>query len=130
MGYRRVPTIYTLDSIPEEDGLIVRMSSIRLGKMRRLMVLTGDDSADDAAMGEILDLFQTSLVSWNLEDYETGAPVPTTREGVEEQEIELIMRIVSAWMEEMTGTDGPDDLGKGSTDGGKFPGRLPTMELL
>ncbi|HKZ21165.1 MAG TPA: hypothetical protein VJQ57_13775 [Acidimicrobiia bacterium] len=130
MGYRRVPTVYTLDSIPEEEGLIVRMTSIRLGKMRRLMTLTADDKADDAAMGEILDLFQQSLVSWNLEEFEDGTPVPTTREGVEDQEVELIMRIVGAWMDEMTGTDGPDDLGKGSTGGGKFPGRPLTMEAL
>lgn len=130
MGYRRVPTIYTLDSIPGEDGLIVRMSSIRLGKLRRLMALTSDDTADDEATGQILDLFAESLVSWNLEDFETGLPVPTTKEGVEDQEIELVMRIVGAWMDRMTGTDGPGDLGKGSTDGEKFPGRPLTMEAL
>jgi hypothetical protein len=130
MGYRRVPTIYTLDSIPEEDGLIVRMSSIRLGKLRRLMVLTSDDKADDEATGQILDLFQENLVSWNLESFEDGAPIPTTTEGIEDQEIELIMRIVGAWMDVMTGTDGPGDLGKDSTDGEKFPGRPLTMEAL
>lgn len=130
MGYRRVPTIYTLDSVREEEGLIVRMASIRLGKMRRLMALTSDSAADDDGITEILNLFGESLISWNLEDFETGAPVPTTREAIEEQEIELVMRIVEAWMERMTGTDGPADLGKGSTDGEKFPGRPLTMEAL
>lgn len=130
MGYRRIPTVYTLDSIPEEDGLVVRMSSIRLGKLRRLMKLTADSSAGDEGVGEILDLFQESLVSWNLEEYETGAPIPTSKEGVEEQEVELIMRIVESWMDRMTGSDGPGDLGKGSTSGGQFPGLPLTMEAL
>lgn len=130
MGYRRVPTIYTLDSIPEEEGLVVRMSSIRLGKLRRLMALTADESAGDESVGEILDLFGESLISWNLEDFETGAPVPTTKDAIEEQEIELVMRIVEAWMERMTGSDGPGDLGKGSISGGQFPGRPLTMEAL
>jgi hypothetical protein len=105
------------------------MTSIRLGKLRRLMKLT-DDNTDDGAVGEILDLFQENLVSWNLEDYDTGAPVPTTIEAIEDQEIELIMRIVEAWMDQMTGTDGPGDLGKDSTSGEKFPGRPLTMEAL
>ena len=128
MGYRRVPTIHTLDSIREEEGLVVRMASIRLGKMRRLMQLTSEE--EDGGIEEILDLFQHSLVSWNLEDFETGAPVPANREGIDAQEIELIMRIVEAWMNVMTGTDGPGDLGKDSTSGEKFPGRPLTMELL
>lgn len=129
MGYRRVPTIYTLDEVKDEKGLIVRMASIRLGKLRKLMELTADDSNDDG-VGGILDLFTESLVSWNLEDFETGAPVPTSRTAVEDQEFDLIMKIVEAWMERMTGTDGPGDLGKGSIDGEKFPGRPLTMEAL
>lgn len=130
MGYRRVPTIYTLDDIPEEDGLIVRMSSIRLGKLRRLMQLTSSEDSDDEATGQILDLFQESLVSWNLEDFEDGLPVPTTMVGVEDQEVELIMRIVGAWMDRMTGTNGPGDLGKDSISGEKFPGAPVMMEAL
>lgn len=130
MGYRRVPTIYTLDAVPEEEGLIVRMASIRLGKLRKLLALTADETADDAAIEEILTLFQGALISWNLEDFETGEPVPTTREAVDDQEIELIMRVVGSWLDAMTGSDGPGDLGKGSTSGGQFPGRPLTMEAL
>ena len=130
MGYRRIPTIYTLDTIKEEEGLVVRMSSIRLGKLRRLMKLTADDGADDGGIGEILDMFRENLVSWNLEEFEDGSPVPTSKEAIEEQEVELIMRIVEAWMDRMTGTDGPGDLGKDSTSGEKFPGRPLTMEAL
>jgi len=128
MGYRRIPTIHTLDSIPDEEGLVVRMSSIRLGKLRRLMQLTSDDSGD-GGVGEILDLFQESLVSWNLED-EDGSPVPTTMEGIESQDFDLVMRVVESWMDRITGSDGKNDLGKDSTFGESFPGRPLTMEAL
>lgn len=128
MGYRRIPTIYTLDAIPEEEGLVVRMASIKLGKLRRLMKLTSDENSDDGGVEEILDLFQANLISWNLEDFETGEPVPTSKDAVEDQEIELVMRIVEQWMDHMTGT--PGDLGKDSTSGEKFPGQPLTMEAL
>jgi hypothetical protein len=130
MGYRRIPTIHTIDNIEGEEGLVVRMSSIRLGKLRRLMALTDEESGGENSITEILTLFQENLVSWNLENFEDGTPIPATMEGVETQEADFILNIVSAWMDRMTGTDGPNDLGKGSTDGGQFPGRPLTMEAL
>ena len=130
MGYRRTPTIHTIDDIEGEEGLIVRLASVRLGKLRRLMRLTADESADDAGMDELLTLFQESLISWNLEDFEDGSPVPTTMAGVEAQEIDFIMKVIGAWMDRLTGTDGPDDLGKDSIAGGQFPGQPLTMEAL
>lgn len=129
MGYRRIPTIHTIDDIEGEEGFVVRMGSIRLGKLRRMMQLTSDESADDEGMEEMLTLFQQALVSWNLED-ESGNPVPTTMEGIEDQEIDFIMTIIGEWMNRLTGTDGPGDLGKGSTGGEKFPGQPLTMEAL
>lgn len=129
MGYRRIPTIYTFDSIPGEDGLIVRMKSIRFGKLRKLLVLTDDDSADETAVTEIVKLVAESLVSWNLEE-EDGTPVPATFEGLDDQELDFIMKLVDAWTDRMTGSDGPGDLGKDSTSGEKFPGQPLTMEAL
>lgn len=129
MGYRRIPTIYTFDNIPDEDGLIVRMKSIRFGKLRRLIALTDDDEADDVAITEIVQLMAESLVSWNLED-EEGNPVPANEEGLCDQDLDFIMKIVDAWTDRLTGSDGPNDLGKDSTDGGKFPGRPLMMEAL
>lgn len=129
MGHRRIPTIYTFDQIPDEDGLIVRMKSIRFGKLRRLIALTDDDSADEMAIEEIVQLMAESLVSWNLED-ENGVPVPANAEGLDDQDLDFIMKIVDAWTSRLTGSDGPGDLGKGSTDGGKFPGQPLTMEAL
>lgn len=124
MGYKKVPVIHTLNSIKDEDGLIVRLKSISFGKVRQLIRLT--DSEDDSSMDEIAKMFLASLVSWNLED-EDG-PVPTTIEAVEEQDFDFIMKIVHAWLDTMTGTG--EELGKDSSGGEKFPGRPLTMELL
>lgn len=127
MGYRRVPTIYTLDKVRGEEGLIVRLKAIKIGKMRKLMQLTSSDDTANEGLAQILDLLQEALVSWNLED-EQGQPVPATPEGVEDQESELILRIVETWMDQMTGVT--PELGKDSSSGASFPGRPLTMEAL
>jgi len=121
MGYRKVPTIYTLDDINGEDGLIVRMKGIRVGKLRRLISNDSDDN-----VGEVLDLLLEGLVSWNLED-ENG-PVPMTLEGLESQELPMITAIVDSWTDKVTGVS--DELGKDSPAGEKFPGQPLTMEAL
>lgn len=128
MGYRKVPTIYTLDEIEDEPGLVVRMKAIKIGKLRKL---TAASSGDDDEIGDNLDVMfgvlLEGLVSWNLED-EAGNPVPPTLEGLEDQELSLVMNIIRAWTEKASGVD--DDLGKDSPAGGKFPGRPLTMEAL
>lgn len=126
MGYRRVPTIYTLDKIPGEDGLIVRIKTISFGKVRRLIKLMGDDSGDDDIMGEINAQLARNLVSWNLEGEE--GEVPATAEGIDDQDFDLVLKIVNSWLDAITGVT--EDLGKGSSSGEKFPGQPLTMEAL
>lgn len=128
MGYRKVPTIYTLDKIPDEDGLVVRMKAIKIGKIRKLVRLLGlDDDQMLEALDELFSLLSEGLVSWNLED-EDGAPVPTGMEGIEELELPFLLKVLNCWLENMTGVD--EDLGKGSPSGESFPGRPLTMEAL
>lgn len=125
MGYRRVPVIHTLDEIEGEEGLVVRVKSISFGKVRRLLKLMDDDTAD--VMDEISAQLVEALVSWNLED-EDEQPVPATAEGIEGQDFGLVMAIVNTWLSKITGVD--DDLGKGSPSGPQFPGQPVTMEAL
>lgn len=124
MGYRKTPTIYTLASIKGEDGLIVRMKAIRVGRLRKLMRVVSDD---DSQIDEMFELLLEGLVSWNLED-ENGVPVPTTMEGLEDLEMPTVLGILTEWLENMTGPS--EDLGKGSPAGAQFPGRPLTMEAL
>ena len=127
MGYRRVPVIYTLDKIPDEEGLVVRMKTISFGKVRRIIALMDDETGDDSVMDEISDQVSKALVSWNLED-EDGAEVPATGEGMEGQDFDLVLKIVNSWLDAITGVS--KDLGKDSSSGEKFPGQPLTMEAL
>lgn len=123
MGYQKIPTIYTMTQI--EDGLIVRMKAIRIGRLRNLMKAVTKE--DDESLDEMFSLLLEGLVSWNLED-ENGQPVPTTMEGIEQQELPFILKILTTWLDNMTGVD--QELGKGSPSGVTFPGRPLTMEAL
>lgn len=134
MGHRKVPTIYTLTEIKGEEGAVVRMKAIKIGKLRKLMRVISVDEKDmtPAMLDEIFSLLLEGLVSWNLE-YEQGhekegQPLPTTMEGVDELELTTLMNILNEWLENMTGVD--DELGKGSPSGENFPGRPLTMEAL
>lgn len=127
MGYRRIPTIYTLDKIKGEDGLVVRMKGISFGKVRRLIALLDGDTGNDAVMGAISDQLVANLVSWNLED-ERGVPVPETAQGIDDQDFDLILKIIENWLDQITGPDA--ELGKGSPSGASFPGQPLTMEAL
>lgn len=125
MGYRKIPTIHTLDEIEGETGLVVKIKSIKFGKVRRLMALADEDT--DESLTEMFDQLLENLVSWNLED-EHGTPVPMTKEGLEDQETDFIMTILDSWIEKMTKPSA--DLGKDSSSGPQFPGRPVTMEVL
>lgn len=130
MGYRKVPTIYELTFEGGDlDGLVVKMKSIKLGRIRRMVAITSREasSATEGEIEEMLAVFEEGLVAWNLED-EDGTPVPETREGIEDQEADFILQILSKWLDALTGV--PRDLGKGSTSGSPSPVEFPTMDLL
>ena len=128
MGHKRVPTIYTLDKIEGQEGLIIRLKGLRVGKLRRLVaIMESEERGMTEVLGELTDLLTESAVSWNLEE-EDGTPVEFDREGVEELELAQLMSLVGAWIDAMTGVS--EELGKDSTSGGKFPGQPLTMEAL
>jgi hypothetical protein len=128
MGYRKVPTVYHLTfADPEYDGLEVVMTSIKIGKIRKLMRVLDEEGRTQEQMDEMFNLIDEGLVSWNLED-ENGQPVPTTVAGIEDQELQFILDILETWLDGMTGVN--DDLGKGSSSGETFPVELPTMDTL
>lgn len=128
MGYKKVPTIHTLDSIDGEDGLVVRLKSVSFGKVRRLLKLV-EGSDEQEVMNELVVSLERAIVSWNLED-EDG-PVGTDLASIEAQEFDFVLKIINTWLDKMTGVSSADgDLGKGSPSGESFPGRPLTMEAL
>lgn len=135
MGYRKQTTLYHL-TFPEFDGLEITAKSLSTGDLMRIMKtaaqLTGDASERPGetraqAVEDMLRRFSKALVSWNLED-EDGEPVPATYQGVEDQELPFVLRIIEAWTEAVAGV--PDDLGKVSPSGPQFPEvSLPMVAL-
>jgi hypothetical protein len=130
MGFTRVPTIYTLENVDGSEGFTVRMKSLRIGEMRKLMATldsTDDDQSLNDSVTHFVDIVLKGAVSWNLEE-EDGTEVPFDREGVESLEIGTLISLVSQWVDSLMGTS--DDLGKGSPSGKPFPGQPVTMEAL
>lgn len=126
MGYRRVPTIYTLDQFKDYSGLEVRMTSIRIGKMRELMTLLDNDDVTDEQMDAMVKMVSDNLVSWNLEE-EDGAPVPADRAGVDSLDLNMLLEIITAWMEQLTGPD--EELGKDSSSAPSSASSTPKMPM-
>lgn len=128
MGYKKVPTVYTLDKIKGSEGLVIRIKGLRVGKLRRLVrILESDERSLTEVLDEALDLISANAVSWNVTD-EDDQPVELSREGLEELELSELMEILGAWTDKLTAVG--DDLGKDSTSGESFPGRPLTMEAL
>lgn len=131
MGYRKIPTIYTLTFTGELEGLIVRMKSSSLGKMRQLVRSMGSDDDTDsetfAVVDDVVAMLAEHLVSWNYED-EEGRPIPANEEGLNQLELAFVLELSHRYMDEISGPSA--ELGKDSTSGAQFPGRPLTMEAL
>lgn len=130
MAKIKTPRIIELDFKDSKllDGLHVRLTSIKFGKVRQLIALMDDDEKDAEVMDEISGLLAKSLISWDLMEEDGVTPVPTTLEAIDDLEFDEVIEIVNKWLDEMTGPSG--DLGKDSTSGEIFPGRPLTMEAL
>lgn len=90
----------------ELDDLRVRVRKPSLKGMRlltRAVRTLGDDLRGEHldslsrldAWTDLFDALADALIDWDLKDQ--GIPVPATQAGVEEQDIEFLMRIASAW---------------------------------
>lgn len=137
-GYRHVPKTYKL-TFEDYPGLVIETKSVSTGRLMKLMRMavrlqdkdvsdaSGLTEEDTEAVDALFSGFAQALVSWNLED-EDGNPVPTTKEGVYEQDFDLILSLINDWIEAVSGT--PGDLGKGSNSGLRFPEvSLPMVPL-
>jgi len=91
----------------ELNGLEVLMGSASIGALMNMSNFSADTAKDSmSSLGTSLSVLADSLVSWNLE-YENGSPVPATLEGLREQDMYMIMSIISAWTEAISGVAPP-----------------------
>lgn len=109
MGYTRNPKVYHLvfDSSTEYPGLEADVRTLSMGQLLAIWTKEGANSV------ATFDLFIERLVGWNLED-ETGAPVPTTREAVLDEDDDLVQAIVKRWTNEVLGVPAPLESGSDS----------------
>lgn len=122
MGHRRKSKVYKLvwPEDHENHGLEVCVKSLSTAELMRLGSLADKDLTEDlspeamAALEDMMRLFASKLVKWNLED-EDGEPVPATYEGLNSQELDFTMELIDAWMNTVAGIAAP--LGANSSAG-------------
>ncbi|GAA2209314.1 hypothetical protein GCM10009850_047720 [Nonomuraea monospora] len=113
MGYKRPAKIYKL-VFAEDDmaGLEVKARSMSTGDLLDMaplldLKLSASPTAEEMeSIAELLERFADVLVSWNLED-EDDQPVPATLEGLLDQDIDFVMRIIMAWADAVSGVPAP-----------------------
>lgn len=98
MSFKRKRKVYHLDfEGTEYDGLQVKVRGLTTGEYLQLVSLSAPGVEGESETESMLKMFASHLVSWNLEDEETGELVPTTFEGVKTNDFTMNMVIVNAW---------------------------------
>jgi hypothetical protein len=128
MGYIDEETVYKL-TFPDgkREGLEVRTTSVATGDLLKIIKLAAqvqeskDAEASIEVIEDLLSGFAEALVSWNIEQRVDGevVPVPATLAGLKSRRLDLVIEVIYAWIEAVSGT--PGDLGKGSVSGVTFP---------
>lgn len=103
MSFKRKRKVYRLDFAGTEyDGLEVKVRGLTTGEYLDLVSLGAPGTEGDVQETDgMLKMFASHLVSWNLEEDETGEPVPATFEGVKGNDLTMNMYIINAWTDAM-----------------------------
>lgn len=128
-GHKHSKTTYEL-VFTEGDmaGLLIRVKSLSVGdllKVSKMAAAMGGSEANLSEVSEIFRVFADCLVSWNLED-DIGE-VPSDYDGVIAQDLDFVMKIVTAWMEKVGG--GVDPTSQGASNGGATSPAAPPPGL-
>lgn len=116
MGYKTKVRTYriTFDEDHEFHGAEARVRGMLFGEY---LEVTGLDGGEGDGNGGTIRRFLDHLVSWNLEDEETGAAIPPTEEGVKAVDHNVVVALNNAWIQTLTGVHKADPLPEGSTSG-------------
>lgn len=133
MGYKRAKTVRLTWADGEFEGLEVRARRVSIAKFLELSPLLEDlgqlGAGDVAEMRGLFLEVGKLLVSWNVEDEDTGEPVPCTPEAFLEQDLGFVTAIITAWAEHIAGVPAP--LVEPSPSGGpSLEASLPMEPLL
>lgn len=127
MGYRPQRKVYVLDFGEKYQGLEVKVRAGTLGQMLALQRLSGEDLTADQLDG-LFAGFAELLKEWNVEDPDSGEPVPPTVDGLKSLPPDLAQDIIATASQVLAGV--PDPLPEGSADGRpSVVASLPTVPL-
>jgi hypothetical protein len=123
VGFQRQGRIYRLvwPEGHENHGLEVRVRALSIDDLSRIGGMAELDLSRDngpealGALDDMLALFASKLVGWNIDD-DQGEPVPATLAGVKAQDLDFVLELVDAWMTAAAGVAPP--LSESSTGGG------------
>lgn len=126
-GYRhQIPRVTVVfEPGHEYHGCEVVLRKLKLGEYLDIVGINPESGATH--IGDQLRKMADKLISWNLED-ESGVPVPTTPEAVLEQDKDLMLAVLGAWLDGINGVSAP--LEQPSDDGEPSPeGSIPMAPL-
>ncbi len=130
MGFKQRRQLYKLKfEDPEWNGLEVTVRRLTIGQILDFQSRLAEADGDGIVLANVrIDELTAQLIDWNLDDEDTGDPVPANREGVAAQEFEFVMEILNAAGKAVNSISAPLD--GGSTSGGTFPEASLPMEPL
>ena len=130
-GYKRTTKKYKLQFSDEEyEGLEVTMGGASLGlimDLQRLSERLGENQDNAAAVEQMMEIFCSKLLDWNLVD-DDDQPVPITVAGLRTQDMAFVMTLIAAWTQAVAGVNAP--LAVGSPSGEPSLEASLTMEPL
>ncbi len=114
MGFKTKVRTYLIkfDEGHEFHGAEARVKGMPFGEYLEVTGLDGGEGD-----GNTVRRFMDHLVSWNLEDEETGTPIPPTEEGVKAVDHDLVVAMNNAWIKTLMGVHTSDPLPESSTSG-------------
>jgi hypothetical protein len=128
MGYRhKIPRVNVkFDEGHEYHGCEVVLRKLTLGEYLDIAGLNPDSGILN--VGDQLRKMGDKLISWNLEDEDTGEPIPATPQAILDQDKDLMVAVLSGWLDGVNGVSAP--LEQASPDGQQSPVESIPMETL
>jgi hypothetical protein len=129
-GYKTKVKTYTVRFAEghEFHGAEARVKGMSFGEYLEATGLDGSEG--DGGGAAALRRFAEHLVSWNLEDEDTGEPIPPTEEGLRAVDHDLVVAMNNAWIQTLIGVHDTDPLPDSSPSGGPSPVESIPMEAL
>lgn len=128
MGYKTKVKTITIRFAEDHQfhGAEAKVKGMTFGEWEVAAGLDGGEG--DKGGGDAIKRFFEHLVSWNLEDEDTGQPIPPTIEAAKKVDKDLITGLNNAWVNALIGVHDGDPLPESSPSGEPSPVESIPME--